>query len=548
MERSGRSFSSEVLIVNKAGVKTRDVIHFMEVRHGLCVFLLTFVFLAVPAWFYPLTGVKTNPILEIRAQDEAFYSSIALRMAFTGEWLTPKFLGRYAFNKPPLGVWLPALSVKVFGPNKMALRLPSLLAAATSALFLFLWLTHFHRLAVGWAGVFFLLSSYWFLVLGKVAMTDSLLLAFMMGSYYLLAIDPGLEKRNHILWFGVLTGLAIMTKSIAAFPAFAVLLAVAPRSRKLPALLITAAIALLIAAPWHAYQMWAVPKWFWAEYVLDEHLQWGMEPPLPKQMSNLFFYGYHLFRISPWIPICAAIGFATLWKSPQERNVPLAATGLTALTMLAFQYQNATYLLEFSALLCVIAARVSKAYPAGIGVLFAIFALYQTVSIAWPLRTDPAVEALENYCASSTSSELVLTHPDDEFYSAALPFPRVRYCFRMDPHTTRQSPLDLWDLGIIVSASDFETLEERTPAFRKKLQDMGLDSPEPIGTVIVVSNENEIDNMIQSHPEIDFLVPTNFLKPEINRNHLVSVVSAKHTLLAARNPKSPPRRKCGLMR
>ncbi len=517
-------------------------------RHGLSVFLLTFIVLAVPAWFYPLTGVKTNPILDIRAQDEAFYSSIALRMASTGEWLTPKFLGRYAFNKPPLGVWLPALSVKIFGPNKMALRLPSLLAAATSALFLFLWLTHFHRPAVGWAAVFFLISSYWFLALGKVAMTDSLLLAFMLGSYYLLAIDPGLEKRNHAVWFGVLTGLAIMTKSIAALPAFIVLLAVAPRSRKLPALMLTAGIAFLIAAPWHVYQMWAAPKWFWAEYVLDEHLQWGMEPPVPQQMSNLFFYGYHLFSISPWIPICAAIGLATLWKFPQERKVPLAAASLTALTMLAFQYQNATYLLEFSALLCVVAARVSKAYPAAIGLPCAIFAVYQTVVVGWPLQSDPAIEALENYCASSTSNELVLTHPDDEFYSAALPLPRVRYCFRMDPHTMRQSPLDLWELGIIISASDFETLEERTPAFRKKLHDMGLDSPEPIGTVIVVSSEAEIDNMIQSHPDVDYLVPSKFLKPDHKRNHLVSIVSAKHSLLAARNPNPPPKRKCGLLR
>ncbi len=517
-------------------------------RHGSCVFLVTFVVLAVPAWFYPLTGVKTNPNLNVRAQDEAFYSSIALRMASTGEWMSPKFLGRYAFNKPPLGVWLPALSVKLLGPNKMALRLPSLLAAATSALFLFLWLTHFHRPAVGWAGVFFLLSSYWFLVLGMVAMTDSLLLAFMMGAYYLLAIDPGLENRRHAVCFGVLTGLAIMTKSIAALPAFLVLLAVAPRTRKLPALLITASIAFLIAAPWHAYQMWAVPKWFWAEYVLDEHLQWGIEPPVPQPMSNLFFYGYNLLSISPWIPIGAAIGIVSLWRSPQERKLPLVTVGLAGLSLLTFQYQNATYLLGFSALLCVIAARISETYPVVFALLCAAISFYQTVSMAWPLRNDPAIEALEKYCASSTSSELVLTHPDDEFYSAALPLPHVRYCFRMDPHTTRQAPLDLWGLGVIVTASDFETLQERTPAFRKNLRNIGLDSSEPIGTAIVVSNDDEIYNMIQSHPEVDFLVPTNFLKLSLQSNHLKVVVSAKHTLLAARNFSPSPTRKCGLLR
>ena len=118
----------------------------------------------------------------------------------------------------------------------------------------------------------------------------------------------------------------------------------------------------------------------------------------------------------------------------------------------------------------------------------------------------------------------------------------------MDPHTSRQSPLDLWDLGIIVTASDFETLEERTPAFRKKLQEVGLDSSEPIATVIVVSSDDQIYSMIQSHPEVDFLVPTEFLKPDLKMNHLTRVISARHTLLAAKKSNPLQTRKCGLLR
>ena len=518
------------------------------VRHGLFVFLVTFSVLAIPAWFFPLTGLKTNPISNIRAQDEAFYSSIALRMASDGEWLTPKFLGRFAFNKPPLGVWLPALSVKVFGPNKMALRLPSLLAAGATALFLFLWLSHFHGPLVGWAGVFFLLSSYWFLVLGKVAMTDSLLLAFTMAGYYLLAIDPGLERNRHSVWFGALAGLAFMTKSIAALPLFLILAIVVPRNRKLPAMLISAVTAFTIAAPWHIYQLVVNHRWFWAEYVLDEHLMWGTQPPVVQATSNFEFYFSHLARISPWLLLAAAAGVVPLLRSKGERTLPLAALGITGCTLLAFQYQNATYLLSVSALLSVIAARSFSNYRIAIPGFCALFAVSQAISVAWPLRQDPAIQAMEAYCASGGASELVVVNPDDEFYGAVLPFRRVRYCFRMDPAIARKSPLDFWNLGVIVSASDFGNLGEKLPGYQKNLKAMGLDSVEAVGTVIAVTHDDQIIKLIQSRPDIDFLVPTNWLNPELKFEHTRRRVSAKHTLLSSHAMDVRSFSNCGLLR
>ena len=106
-------------------------------HHRLAAFLLTVALLTATAWLSPLSAVYTNPVQSIRAQDESFYSSIAINMAQDNAWLAPKFMGRFAFNKPPLGIWLPALSVKIFGPNKMALRLPSILAGGLTALLAF---------------------------------------------------------------------------------------------------------------------------------------------------------------------------------------------------------------------------------------------------------------------------------------------------------------------------------------------------------------------------------------------------------------------------
>ena len=283
--------------------------------HRFAVFFLTVAVLAATSWLSPISAVYTNPVEKIRAQDESFYSSIALNMAFGGEWLSPKFLNRFAFNKPPLAIWLPALFVKLSSPSKLALRAPSILAGGLTALLLFLWIVRTEGVQPAWAGVLLLLSDYWFSTLGKLAMTDSLLLAAMTAAYFLLAQDRGLEKGHNVIWFGLATGLAMLTKSVAALPALLALAILAPRNRKLPALLIAGSVAFLIAAPWHIYQLFAHGNWFWAEYVLDEHLGWGLAAPTREgQPGNFIFYSSTLLKTCPWLVAAALLG---IW---QKRN------------------------------------------------------------------------------------------------------------------------------------------------------------------------------------------------------------------------------------
>src|SRR5579883_1266545 len=96
------------------------------------------VFLAsllILAWGAGVPGIATSyvdPVAHILAQDEAVYASTSLEMAAHGEWLSPKYLGRWAFYKPPLLYWLSAICVKVAGASTFALRFPSILAGAAS--------------------------------------------------------------------------------------------------------------------------------------------------------------------------------------------------------------------------------------------------------------------------------------------------------------------------------------------------------------------------------------------------------------------------------
>ena len=58
---------------------------------------------------------------------EARYGEMVRLMVETNDWITPHFdYGVPFLGKPPLFVWLSAISVKLFGVNEFAARLPSI--------------------------------------------------------------------------------------------------------------------------------------------------------------------------------------------------------------------------------------------------------------------------------------------------------------------------------------------------------------------------------------------------------------------------------------
>ena len=77
-------------------------------------------------WFFlGLLPLLVRPLWE---PDEGRYAEIPREMLATGDWLTPRLNGVLYFEKPPLQYWLSALSMKLFGLNGAAARLPLALA------------------------------------------------------------------------------------------------------------------------------------------------------------------------------------------------------------------------------------------------------------------------------------------------------------------------------------------------------------------------------------------------------------------------------------
>src|SRR2546426_437868 len=61
--------------------------------------------------------------------DEGRYSEVSREMVASGDWLVPRFNGVEHLSKPPVTYWLVAASLKTFGVNEWAARLPAALAA-----------------------------------------------------------------------------------------------------------------------------------------------------------------------------------------------------------------------------------------------------------------------------------------------------------------------------------------------------------------------------------------------------------------------------------
>ncbi len=105
---------------------------------------------------------------------EARYGEIARKMLETGDWITPQHdYGVPFWAKPPLSTWLSAASMKLFGVNEFAARLPSLLLAVAMLALVWLWVAPRRGRDFALTTCAVLASMVLFFMAGGAVMTDS---------------------------------------------------------------------------------------------------------------------------------------------------------------------------------------------------------------------------------------------------------------------------------------------------------------------------------------------------------------------------------------
>lgn len=191
--------------------------------------------------------------------DERFYAGAAFRMVHEGFWSIPRvtFKNGVFLEKPPLAMWLQALSVGILGDRIIAVRFPSIVATlAVATLTYFIGREIWSRVA-GFGAMASVLASpalFWNSHSGITADTDALLLLF--GTLFVWWTWRGGERPQLLPLAGIAAGFAVLTKGVAAGVFVVIVLPIITpqiRSYFRSETLVAVALTSLIVLPWNVY-------------------------------------------------------------------------------------------------------------------------------------------------------------------------------------------------------------------------------------------------------------------------------------------------------
>lgn len=169
----------------------------------------TFWLLLIAILGVQLVGVFCIPLMDI---DAAQYASISREMLERNSFLQIFDLGKDYLDKPPMLFWLSALSMKIFGIDDWAYRLPSFifLLVALYATFKFTQLKY-HQ-TVAYLAVLILASCQAFFLIAHDVRTDTMLMGWVALSIWLIAKWENTDRPTDFFWAMVAIAGGMMTK------------------------------------------------------------------------------------------------------------------------------------------------------------------------------------------------------------------------------------------------------------------------------------------------------------------------------------------------
>lgn len=228
--------------------------------------------------------------------DEALYAATAFEMVSSGDWIGTTSSGAldYYNSKPPLNVWLIALSIKTFGASLVSLRLVSAAATVTTALVLAAWTWTRFGPPVAAVSTVVLATSFGFIHVhaGRSANPDALLALLLFSTVVVLDIAAAAPARR--LWLGPLLAAVFLLKGMAVVLPL-LLIAVVEARRRLTGgdrwrpLLGALALFVLPIGAW-AVARWRVDRWAFFERMLAQDLIGVTTTVLDGQRGSPLFY------------------------------------------------------------------------------------------------------------------------------------------------------------------------------------------------------------------------------------------------------------------
>ena len=202
--------------------------------------------------------------LGLTDRDEGSNAEAAREMLESGNWLYPTLNGEPRFAKPVLIYWLTATGYLAFGVHEFTARLPSALFATALIILQYAFLSRIWGSFVGLLGALILLLNIEMVAIGRLALTDSVLIFFVTLSLFCFWLGLHEENGRRFFWlFYVGMALGTLTKGPLGF--------IVPLVVVLPYLTVTrrwsqfrrngfpvagSLLFLILAVPWYAIMLW----------------------------------------------------------------------------------------------------------------------------------------------------------------------------------------------------------------------------------------------------------------------------------------------------
>ncbi len=246
--------------------------------------------LAFLSFFFNIGSV---PLFDL---DEGAFSEATREMLVSKNYITTYLGGELRFDKPILIYWLQALSVKLFGLNEFALRLPSALAATAWAAVLYLFTKRLYGAKTALLATLFMISALQISVIAKAAIADALLNLWIAASMFSIYLYIRSKEKKWLyaafgaIGFGMLTKgpVAVMIPVVVTFLFFAIR---RDLKRWLAAVLNPAGILifLAVALPWYLLEYMDQGMKFIEGFFFKHNLS-RFEESFEGHSGSIFYY------------------------------------------------------------------------------------------------------------------------------------------------------------------------------------------------------------------------------------------------------------------
>jgi 4-amino-4-deoxy-L-arabinose transferase-like glycosyltransferase len=177
--------------------------------------LLIYLFAAISVLVFLLPLAIDFPLLD---PDEGLHASIAQEMVESGDWIVPHFRGEAFLDKPILYFWCQALSLRSFGMNEFAVRLPGLLLGFLGCVTTGIVGRRMFDRTTGWVSAIFYATMLLPMALAQAAAHDVALVPCVnMAILLFWEADRAKTWKTstaYALSIGIFLGLAILAKGL----------------------------------------------------------------------------------------------------------------------------------------------------------------------------------------------------------------------------------------------------------------------------------------------------------------------------------------------